>query len=298
MGAVKLALTNRKGGVGKTTHALTVGSGLAAMGFRVGIVDTDSQGHVATSLGTPKKDGLYRVLVRDEDYTLAEPTVNSTPIQDGDYLSEYEEVTYEDSDANVFRVSPGRYSAKGESRGELFVLPGAERTWRIASELGSNVFGFMIGMDEFASAFDLNFVIIDTSPTLKDLDAQVALAVDSYIYVTEPEHLSVGGVNEAIKQIRKIAEMRQSQLRRSTRILGVLPNKVRYTDLHQHYLDELCNRYGDLVMSSVGLRTKWGEASAMGETIFRYASGSSAEKEAWQVVREVIQRIKAWQETE
>ena len=50
-------VTNRKGGVGKTTHALTVpkGSGLAAMGFRVGIVDTDSQGHVATSLNTQER---------------------------------------------------------------------------------------------------------------------------------------------------------------------------------------------------------------------------------------------------
>lgn len=54
------AFANQKGGVGKTTSAVTLASGLAEKKHRVLLVDLDPQGHVALSLGFDKSPGLYR----------------------------------------------------------------------------------------------------------------------------------------------------------------------------------------------------------------------------------------------
>ncbi|MEM4203120.1 MAG: ParA family protein, partial [Candidatus Methanomethylicaceae archaeon] len=54
------AFINQKGGVGKTTSVVTLGSGLALRGYKTLIVDCDPQGHVATQLGIPKSPGLRR----------------------------------------------------------------------------------------------------------------------------------------------------------------------------------------------------------------------------------------------
>lgn len=57
-----LAMINQKGGVGKTTSAVTIAHGLALAGARVLLVDLDAQGNVADTLGLEKQGGLYSLL--------------------------------------------------------------------------------------------------------------------------------------------------------------------------------------------------------------------------------------------
>ena len=57
-----IAILNQKGGVGRTTTAVTLASGLAKDGRRVLLVDLDTQGNVADSLGLPHGDDLRRML--------------------------------------------------------------------------------------------------------------------------------------------------------------------------------------------------------------------------------------------
>jgi len=69
-----ISIANHKGGVGKTTTALTLGHGLAQNGFRTLLVDLDPQGHVAFALGLDKAPGLYRLIV--EEAPLSEVVLN------------------------------------------------------------------------------------------------------------------------------------------------------------------------------------------------------------------------------
>lgn len=62
---ITIAISNQKGGVGKTTTAIHVGHWFAMQGRRVLLVDLDGQGHVATGLRLAKADGLHQWLVQE-----------------------------------------------------------------------------------------------------------------------------------------------------------------------------------------------------------------------------------------
>jgi len=61
-----IAFANQKGGVGKTTTAVTLAHGLALNGVHTLLVDLDPQGHVAFSLGLEKSPDLYRLICLEE----------------------------------------------------------------------------------------------------------------------------------------------------------------------------------------------------------------------------------------
>jgi chromosome partitioning protein len=61
-----ISFANQKGGVGKTTSAVTLGAGLAQKGYKTLLVDLDPQGHVAFSLGFEKQPGLYQLICLGE----------------------------------------------------------------------------------------------------------------------------------------------------------------------------------------------------------------------------------------
>jgi chromosome partitioning protein len=64
-----VAIANQKGGVGKTTTAVTVAAGLAAAGRRVLLIDLDSQGHVGFSLGMDEAGDIFRLIIGGEKLT-------------------------------------------------------------------------------------------------------------------------------------------------------------------------------------------------------------------------------------
>jgi chromosome partitioning protein len=72
-----IAFANQKGGVGKTTSAITLAHGLALQGRRTLLVDLDPQGHVAFALGLEKAPGLYRLVCLEEK--LPRVVVNARP---------------------------------------------------------------------------------------------------------------------------------------------------------------------------------------------------------------------------
>src|ERR687894_1600163 len=61
----KIAFTNAKGGVAKTTTCVNIGAGLALAGYRTLLIDCDTQGHVSKSLGVQAGEGLAELVQGD-----------------------------------------------------------------------------------------------------------------------------------------------------------------------------------------------------------------------------------------
>jgi chromosome partitioning protein len=263
-----LAVTNRKGGVGKSTIAAHTAAGLATLGMNVALVDTDSQGHAGYLMGMPHENGLYNALI--EKWPL-------------------EEI--------VRFVSPEKYSTPDvPSRGNLFLLPSHDRTYRIPYLLEQHeTFLFLQTMEAMGAQYNLDAVVVDTNPTLNLFDGSIHLAADGFIYVTECEMMSLEGVSEAIRQLQMFQTQRRQYLGRPSRIVGIIPNKMRAdTRLHRHNISVLGTHYPGLVWLPVMLRIIWAEAANSQELVYTYAPSGEEARDAWGFVKRTREALESW----
>lgn len=197
-----IVVTNRKGGVGKTTVATHLAAALAVDGFRVGMVDTDAQGHVSLSFGLPKHDGLYYMMC-DDEATFAK---------------------------NLQVVQPYRYLPAGfpvaEFEPNLFILPGAKATSLIPIKQ-SSPFRLRRVIRDFAELLELDYIIVDTSPTANMFDGSVSIAADYFLYISECAALSFDGLVEAMSDLDDLNEDSLDANIEPAQILGIVPNKLR-----------------------------------------------------------------------
>lgn len=269
-----ICVTNRKGGVGKTLIATHLAAGLAAWGLRVGLIDTDSQAHAGIAFDIEGTDGLYNVLIHDQDLA-----------------------------SQIVEVPAERFWSETPAQGRLVLLPGGWNTYRIPHELEQHEsFKFMEMVDELVERLGLDVVIIDTNPTMSMFDGAVYMAADGFLYVTECEALAFEGLHAALEQAGNFARTRRRYLNRETRILGIVPNKMRAsTLLHRKNIEDLVAVHGrfdrgGLVMHPVMLRTVISEAGNLREPVFVYAPASDESNELLRVVQQVREGIERWHE--
>ncbi|MHC1732941.1 MAG: ParA family protein [Bacteroidales bacterium] len=164
--AVVITFANQKGGVGKTTSAVTIGHGLALAGKRVLIIDLDTQGHVAYSLGNPGGNGLFRAIINEE------------PLK------------------NV--IIPN-------VREGLDILPSNKTTEAVkryvtGMDFREQVLAKMI--KSILSGYDA--IILDTPPSLDVLHVAALVATNWVIIPTRLDTLALNGVSEVAKSMAEI----------------------------------------------------------------------------------------------
>lgn len=265
-----LAVVNEKGGVAKTTLAVTLAAGLAACRKRVVLIDSDEQGHVCRALGLDKSPGFFDLMQRNK------------PWQDV-----------------LIPIPPEKFLPPGSARmnaGHLMIVPGDIETRALPYTLRPDGLQMRRRIQQLQDAVD--YVIIDTGPAASLLHVLIYSAADYILYPTKVEELSFDGLMEALRHLESASGLRSALNLPPVEVLGIVPTMYRSNSTeHKVNLKALREHYGALVWDEVGERTYWAEAlaSASGYTpVYAHAPGSPAARDAWKIigrVQEIIEGV-------
>lgn len=249
-----VAFLNQKGGVGKTTLAVTLAAGLAGKGFNVLLIDTDPQGHAGFSLGVDKAPSFYDLLVRGAD--MGKVTKLVPPFR---YLPKYE---------------------VDKAKGRLYIIPSNLETRGIPTQVSDDLIILKI-LVQLEKTKAIDFVIFDTSPTPSHIHKMLLIASDGVIYPTEVSTLSMDGLAESVKHVKAANRERVNQGLPQIRLLGIVPVRTRKTLEHRGNLKELETVFDTAVVwGAIPTRTVWEECTRERLSIFAYAPYEDATTDA------------------
>lgn len=211
--ARKICITLSKGGVGKTTTSVNLGAGLALAGYKVLLVDTDTQGQSSYILGKKPKAGLTELLTKE--------------------LSAEDCLT--------------------EARKNLWILGGGKSLAGVKRIIDRKSFGAEWTLSEALTPLDhqFDFILMDTSPGWDQLIVNVLFYAEEVLVPVALEIMPLHGLSEFIKSLGAIQKYRKEiQLKYivptflDTRIKGP---QVLHDELKKLYPQHLCTpiRYNE-----------------------------------------------------
>ena len=250
-----IAITNQKGGVGKTTTAINVSAALASKGFRTLLVDLDPQANSSMSF----------LDVRD-----LEAAVYEALTEDDVHLPDVIHPANEQK--NLF-VAPSTISlAKIEAKllGEL------DSYYRLKDEL-----------DRIQNDFD--YVVIDTPPTLGVITVNALVAATHVLIPIQSSYFALEGTDDLLETVDKIKARANPDLQ----ILGaVITLYDKRTLLARDIRDQLNDVFGDRLFDTVITKSvRLEESPAYKESIFSFAPQSSGAYEYYKLSEEILSRV-------
>ena len=249
-----IALCNQKGGVGKTTTAISLAAALAEYGRRILVVDFDPQGAASVGLGVPPHEldlTVYNLIMdRTVQYT---DVLRQTALPGLDLLP----ANIDLSAAEVQLVS------------EVARESALSRALRPALD-----------------AYDE--VIVDCQPSLGLLTVNALTAAHGVIIPLECEFFALRGVALLVETIEKV----QSRLNQELTIDGFLATMYDSRTLHtREVLGRIVDAFGEQVFHTVINRTvRFPDATVVGEPITRFDPSSMGANAYRELAKEVLQR--------
>jgi chromosome partitioning protein len=232
------AVLNRKGGVGKTTTAVSLGAAVAAQGYRVLLIDLDSQASTSLSLGVPR----WALAPSSADVLL-----HSTPAVDVVRATRVMGLHLMTASTDLSSVDR-----------ELSPLP--NREGRLQSALRP-----------IKDRYDHILIDCPSVSSLAPLNAMVA--ADYYIVPVVPHYLAIEGVQNLCSSADRLL----ARLGVPTKLLGIVLTMVDYrTKTTRKNVARLREEFGSSVFA-VEIRTniRLAEAPAAGQTIFEFDDSST-----------------------
>jgi len=251
-----LAVSNQKGGVGKTTTAINLGTALAAIGERVLIVDMDPQGNASTGLGVPRE--TRRVTIYDV-------VVDRRSIDDAAVQTTVPGLWIVPADADMSGV-------------EIELSQADRRSYRLRDALRAH--------DEGPTGYD--YVLIDCPPSLNLLTLNAMAAADAVLVPLQCEFFAL----EGLSQLMRTVDMVKHSLNPSLEIQGlVLTMFDRRSALSGQVANDVRAHFGDKVYESVIPRNvRVAEAPSFGKPALIYDLKCAGSQAYLRLAREVVKR--------
>jgi len=259
---ISLTLLNEKGGVGKTTLATHIAAGLAIKGYRVILVDGDPQGNSTAAVGLTKEPAFYDLCVRG---------------------AAWKDV--------LVGVHPDVYSPPEQTaKGALYCISSNVETRNIANSIRSNV----VVRQRFRELDGVvDYVIVDTSPTPSLLNEAIALASDYILIPTDCEAFSaLEGLPDSLEHAAA-AESAVAEIGiKAARVIGIVPNQYRERTVgHNILLDQMRERYGELVWEPISQGIAFSDVQLMQQFLFGGAPSSKATDQIWSLIHRFEQVV-------
>ena len=251
-----ISVANQKGGVGKTTTAVNLSAGIAALGKRVLLFDLDPQANATSGLGLEKLEGgsAYRPLLGE-----------------GTLMEKIRPTAYE-----RLSMIPSEVDLCGA---DIELARSENHLHRVSMALQPVI---------ESKQFDL--VIIDCPPSLGVLTLNAFSAADALVVPLQCEYYSLEGVSMVT---RIINQLRETGVNSRLEILGVLMTMYDgRTKLAQQVVGEVRQHFGELVFETMIPRTtRLAEAPSFGQPIMVYDPYNPATAAYELLAVEVVKRI-------
>ncbi len=256
-----IAVCAQKGGVGKTTSTINLGTSLAYFHRRkVLVIDLDPQGHVEKSLGSIVTDGI--------EYTSLSQVLESKKgnVMDAVVKTELE----------GFDITPGdralvqSESVLGSRIGKEFILSTALKTAKT----------------------HYDFILFDCSPSLGNLTLNALVAADHVLVPCEMSVLAFEGVSDLLETLREVTE----RLNQNLKVLGVLFTRVDGRNVTMNNLiTENMKRFfsGKIFKTLITINTAINKAQLEGRPVFDYSPSCSGSLNYQALAAEVMSRLKS-----
>lgn len=246
-----IAITNQKGGVGKTTTTVNLGAGLALLGKRVLLVDIDPQGNTTSGVGINKADVtncIYDVIIND--------------------IHPQEAILKTDVDG--LHIIPATIQLAGA---EIELVPTISREVRLKKALQ-------------LVAHQYDYILIDCPPSLGILTINSLTAAQSVIIPIQCEYYALEGLSQLLNTVRLV----QKHLNTSLQIEGVLLTMLdARTNLGIQVIEEVKKYFQQKVYHTIIPRNiRLSEAPSHGQSIMTYDSKSKGAEVYLELAKEVI----------
>jgi chromosome partitioning protein len=248
-----IAITNQKGGVGKTTTAINLAASLAVLEKKVLVIDADPQGNATSGVGFDVrnvKTSIYECLVDGAD---AKNVVLHSDVENLDLIP-----------SNIDLVG---------AEIEMLSLPNREKVMKKVIE-------------EIKQDYD--FTLIDCSPSLGLITVNSLTAADSIIIPVQCEYFALEGLGKLLNTVKIIQNRLNPELAIEGFLLTMYDSRLR---LSNQVVDEVKKHFQQMVFDTVIQRNvTLGEAPSFGKPVVMYDAASTGAKNYLNMAKELLQK--------